>query len=312
LILISIVLLVKTADTSVSHNLNPVYFAWHKMRSSICIERLRVKADLVNWLGWQAGYRSYLEIATQFTGGQFSLIVPDVFAEINRVIYHAAPDFDDGQPVTCLGSSTDSSECLRQFVDQRRTFDLIFVDPWHTYESSLRDIQLALTLLATEGMLVVHDCHPTTPELTTPEYHPGDWMGQTYLAFLDMARATPELIHSVVDLDCGCGLLWRRHGTRQGRQNDEVELSRAALLAYDYHDWATYMTHGAAIMNLVSLPQFLQRHRRRPQSLASRVYQRVGPALEASHIFSAVSLAKQVGRKLQRACRRSWRRLREA
>ncbi len=75
------------------------------------------------------------------------MIAPDVFAEINRVIYHAAPDFDDGQPVTCLGSSTDSSECLRQFVDQRRTFDLIFVDPWHTYESSLRDIQLALTLL---------------------------------------------------------------------------------------------------------------------------------------------------------------------
>jgi hypothetical protein len=211
------------------------------MRSRIHIERLRKKADIVNWLGWQVVYRSYLEIATQFTGGQFSLIAPDIFAEINRVVYHASPDFDDGQPVTCLGSSTDSSECLRQFVDQRRTFDLIFVDPWHTYESSLRDIQLALTLLTPEGMLVVHDCHPTTPELTTPEYHPGPWMGQTYLAFLDVARAMPELVHSVVDLDYGCGLLWRRHATGQGPHDDEVELSRAALVAYDYHDWATYV-----------------------------------------------------------------------
>jgi len=116
------------------------------MRMGIRIERLRLKADIINWLGWQAGYRNYLEIATPTTGLQFSLISPEVFAEINRVIYFAPPDFDDGQPVTYLGSSTDSSECLRRFVDQRKTFDLIFVDPWHTYESSFRDIQLALTL----------------------------------------------------------------------------------------------------------------------------------------------------------------------
>jgi methyltransferase family protein len=284
------------------------------MRSSsrIPIERLRVKADIVNWLGWQAGYRSYLEIATPSTGFQFSLIAPDVFAEINRVVYHASPDFDDGQPVTCLGSSTDSSECLRQFVDQRRTFDLIFVDPWHTYESSLRDIQLALTLLAPEGMLVVHDCYPTTPELATPEYHPGAWMGQTYLAFLDVARATPELVHSVVDLDCGCGLLWRRHATGHGRQDDEVELSRAALVAYDYHDWATYVTHGAAILNLVPLAEFLRRHRCRPRSLASRLYHLVEPALEASYIFAGVSMAEHTWRKLQRASRRMRRLLRAA
>jgi hypothetical protein len=66
------------------------------MRSRIHIERLRKKADIVNWLGWQVVYRSYVEIATQFTGGQFSLIAPDIFAEINRVVYHASPDFDDG------------------------------------------------------------------------------------------------------------------------------------------------------------------------------------------------------------------------
>jgi hypothetical protein len=274
------------------------------MRRRIHIERLRAKADIVNWLGWQAGYRSYLEIATPFTGFQFSLIAPDVFAEINRVVYFAPPDFDDGQRVTCLESSTDSSECLRRFVDQRKTFDLIFVDPWHTYESSLRDIQLALTLLTPEGTLVLHDCYPTTPELATPETHPGDWMGQTYLAFLDVARARPELAHSVVDLDCGCGLLWRRQATGQGLQDDEVELSRAALLTYDYHDWATYVTHGAMIMNLVPLAEFLRRYRRRPQSLASRLYQRVEPAVEASHIFAGVSMAERAWRKLQRATRR--------
>jgi hypothetical protein len=276
------------------------------MHRRIHIERLRSKADIVNWLGWQAGYRSYLEIATPFTGFQFSLIAPDVFAEINRVVYFAPSDFDDGQPVTCLGSSTDSSACLRRFVDHQKTFDLIFVDPWHTYESSLRDIQLALTLLTPEGTLVVHDCHPTTPELATPEekYPPGAWLGQTYLAFLDVARARPELVHSVVDLDCGCGLLWRRQDTGKGLQDDEVELSRAALLAYDYHDWATYVAHGAAIMNLVPLAEFLRRHRRRPQSLASRLYQRVEPAVEASHISAGVSMAKRAWRKLQRATRR--------
>jgi hypothetical protein len=70
------------------------------MRSAIYIERLRVKGDLVNWLGCQAGYRSYLEIATPFTRFQFSLIAPDILTEINRVVYYAPPDFDDGLPVT--------------------------------------------------------------------------------------------------------------------------------------------------------------------------------------------------------------------
>jgi hypothetical protein len=187
-------------------------------------------------------------------------------------------------------------------VDQRKTFDLIFVDPWHTYESSLRDIQLALTLLTEEGTLVVHDCYPTTPELAAPvEKRPrATGWGRPIWRFLDVARARPELAHSVVDLDWGCGLLWRRHATGRGLQDDEVELSRAALLAYDYHDWATYVAHGAAIMNLVPLAEFLRRHRRRPQTLASRLYQRVGPAVEASHVLVGVSMAKRAWRKLRR------------
>jgi hypothetical protein len=69
------------------------------MRMGIHIERLRLKADIINWLGWQAGYRSYLEIATPFTGFKFSLIAPDVSPTIGwSISRHPTSTTDSRSP----------------------------------------------------------------------------------------------------------------------------------------------------------------------------------------------------------------------
>lgn len=223
------------------------------------LELITRKADLANWLGWQYRGSRYLEIATATTGHQFSLVSPAVFSTIHRAMYRLPPDYDDGLSIICRSESENSRECLAPLLASEDRYDVIFVDPFHTYDCSRRDLLLALTLLAPGGVLVVHDCHPTDPELAAPSFKPGEWLGQTYLAFLDLMRERPELDYSVVDIDYGCGVVRQRPpGTRQ---------DRSVLSTCDYRDWPTYFQHRRALLNLVGIEAFLEQQRARPRSL---------------------------------------------
>lgn len=272
------------------------------------IDRIRTKAELVNWLGWQAGYKSYLEVATPTTGHEFELISRHVFTEIRRLMYRAPADYDDGMEITYRTSSEDSSECFRAVQAQRKRFDVIFLDPLHFYESSRRDLELALEVLNVDGTLVVHDCHPTAPEAVSPEFRPSAWLGVTYLAFLDVVRERVELEYCVVDLDTGCGIVRRRDATRErdtSRPTPAVGTSspRASLLAHDYRDWATYMANRRQLLDLVSVPEFLARNRVRPPGIGARVYRRLAPVFEATGILDT---AARVGSRA-RTRLESWR-----
>ena len=276
------------------------------MRYHIHLERLLLKTDVINWLGWQAGYTSYLEVATKFTGHQFKLIAPEIFTEIDRAMYRTPPDFDDGLKITYRTAAEDSGECLRPFHEQGRTFDLIFLDLFHTYQDSCYCLELTLPLLKPGGVIVVHDCNPTNVELTVPQFQGGEWMGQTYLAFLDFVRAHPELEYSVVDTDYGCGILWRRADAMKAGAKGAIAktaVSRAALLAHDYRDWDTYMAHRRALLNLLSVSEFLQRFRRRPQGLASHLYHCCEPLVEATGIFRDQSFVHRVWRKMKKGAK---------
>ena len=72
--------------------------------------------------------------------------------------------------------------------------DIVFVDPWHTYDDSLRVLRLAYDMLTPGGYLVVHACNPDQPEYTVslPESCHACWCGETWRAFLDFTANLPE------------------------------------------------------------------------------------------------------------------------
>jgi len=263
------------------------------------IDRIRTKADLINWLAWQAGYKSYLEVATPTTGHQFGLISRQVFTDVHRVMYRLPAGYDDGMEIAYRTSSDDSGECFRALQEQHRRFDLIFVDAAHTYECSRRDLEFALELMNPHGTLVVHDCHPTTPEVAAPQLREGVWSGVTYLAFLDLVRERPELDYCVVDFDMGCGVVRRRETTLE---KDAIRPApavwtasfRSGVPGHDYRDWPTYMANRSQILNLVSVPEFLRRYRVRPLGFTARFYHRFAPAIEATGILDKT--ARLLGR----------------
>ncbi len=261
------------------------------------LDRIRWKTDLINWLGWQAGYASYLEVATATTGFMFDLISRDVFTTVDRIMYSVPAEYEDGLPILHRTEATDSTECFRALAG--RMFDLIFVDGWHTYENARRDLELALGRLNPHGTIVVHDCRPPNQDVATPGFKEGSWLGVTYLAFLDLVAERPELEYCVVDLDTGCGIL-RREGREAKTSSAPV---RPRVTGLDYRDWSVYMANQKAILNLVSVDQFLAEYRVRPLGLAAWSYHRLAPALERTELLDRV--ARMVGpiRKRIRALR---------
>jgi hypothetical protein len=72
-------------------------------------------------------------------------------------------------------SDLDISECLREIGQRQLRYDIMLVDPFHEYETSLRDIVAAFDLVVPGGIIVVHDCLPPSKTLAAPNFIPGAW-----------------------------------------------------------------------------------------------------------------------------------------
>lgn len=91
--------------------------------------------------------------------------------------------------------------CMRKIG----SFDIAFVDPYHSYEESSLAIRESISCLCDTGWMVLHDCFPPY-RLTGDDYRAGDWCGSTYAAFRD-AASSGDRAWFVVDSDYGLGVL---------------------------------------------------------------------------------------------------------
>jgi hypothetical protein len=132
-----------------------------------------LKHEIALMLAARYGYTSYLEICTPFTGGTFSLVDRTQFPRRARLMYKCAPDFDDGEVIDFSTEAESGEELFTDLVRSGEKFDLVFIDPWHTYTSSLRDIGFALHLVKDDGVLLIHDCNPPDADCAEPEVRSG-------------------------------------------------------------------------------------------------------------------------------------------
>jgi hypothetical protein len=100
---------------------------------------------------------------------------------------------------------------LGELVRSGERFDLVFIDPWHSYESSLRDIVFGLQLIKADGVVLIHDCNPPNPTCAQLEVSPVEWCGVTFAAYLDVVPFTGGIHNVTVDSDYGCGVISKDH-----------------------------------------------------------------------------------------------------
>lgn len=84
-------------------------------------------------------------------------------------------------------------------------FDVIFVDPFHTFQESTSLLAVALKFSHSNSIIFVHDCMPFGVS-RSPEMVPVNWSGVTYAAFRRFVESL-DRDWFVVDSDFGIGVI---------------------------------------------------------------------------------------------------------
>lgn len=102
-----------------------------------------------------------------------------------------------------------------------RPIEVAFIDGLHTYEQSLQDVLNTLEVLAEDGVIVMHDCHPPNAAAAHPAKSledasamnlPGwthEWCGDVWKTVCRLRLERDDLSIFVLDCDYGLGVVTR-------------------------------------------------------------------------------------------------------
>lgn len=81
------------------------------------------------------------------------------------------------------------------FAQNRRSFDVIFIDADHSFASVKKDFVASLKILNPMGIILLHDTNPDSPHLIDPGYCGDAWKMNRYLAetWPDLDKLTLEI-----------------------------------------------------------------------------------------------------------------------
>ena len=123
-------------------------------------------------------------------------------------------------------------------------FDVIFIDGLHTWAQALRDVESSLRFLNEGGVILMHDCNPTSAAaahpagslaeaaaMNLPGWN-GEWNGDVWKTIALLRSQWPDLRTFVLDCDFGVGVVTR------GKPDDRLELSSQRIAEMTYQDFA--------------------------------------------------------------------------
>ena len=136
-------------------------------------------------------YKSYLEIGT-FKDDLFSNIVCE--------------DKIGVDPVSGGNVRKTSDEF---FADNTKKFDLIFIDGLHHYDQVKKDILNSISILESNGIILMHDCMPRDYYYQAVPISQFNWNGDTWKAFLEI-RSNDNYDSYCCYADEGIGVILKR------------------------------------------------------------------------------------------------------
>jgi len=219
------------------------------------------KYEIVQALAERFCLTAYLEIATPTTGFTFGKVLQGhAFQRCHRLLYNCPEAHDDQQPVTFRTIGAMSYEMTRAILaasDGAPPYDLIFVDPFHTYRASHTDLVGAWTLLRPGGFMVVHDCNPENPAIVSPDYVEGEWCGVTYQAYVDFILSGVAESAVTIATDYGVGVLRKAQAPHlRTPPRDRLLLDWAVVRDRDDLRYACFDSNRVELLNLIAEDQF--------------------------------------------------------
>lgn len=154
------------------------------------------RTEIINNMIRLYGLKSYLEIGVDHPDMNFNKINCEKKIGV---------DPNPKARATFLGTSD------QFFAQNKETFDCVFIDGDHSCPQVYMDIHHSLEVLNKGGIIVAHDCNPTTEAMQKVPRIQGVYTGDVWRAFCSF-RTNPYLYTTVLDTDYGVGII------RDGRQ----------------------------------------------------------------------------------------------
>jgi Methyltransferase domain len=186
--------------------------------------------DLINALVAKNGYKSYLEIGCR----------DDSTFDVIDVRHKVGVDPASGGTLRMTSDEF--------FSQNQETFDIIFIDGLHTYEQVLVDILNSAKVLNPGGVIVMHDCLPTSCYAQYDYQVSLAWNGDVWKSFLH-ARTLHDLDAATCLIDHGVGVIKKRPNSKP------LELGVADFKKLNY---AFLVSNYGQLMNTMSFDEVMR------------------------------------------------------
>ena len=99
------------------------------------------------------------------------------------------------------------------FRDNKKKFDIIFLDGLHTYEQTIKDINNSIKSVTNDGLIMIHDCLPKKIwNQVVPRLY-GHWNGDVWKAIVEV-RTYSHVDTLTCTADHGLGIILKRKNSK--------------------------------------------------------------------------------------------------
>ena len=180
--------------------------------------------DILNRFISERNYQTYLEIGVE-NGDTLNRISTPVRVSVD-------PDYNT-HPTYQMPSDA-------FFKLNKNNFDIIFIDGLHEAHQVYRDIKNSLRILNKNGVIVLHDCLPTTERMQerhdTSQYGYA-WTGDVWKAFVKARSELPYRMYTI-DTDFGCGVIdTAEKGTAKPDMPNDIDTMTYEQFVQNRNEW---------------------------------------------------------------------------
>lgn len=190
--------------------------------------------DIINYLISKYGLSNYLEIGVLKGDNIRKVNAPNKDGVDPGAERHIAPE------VNYRMTSDAFFESIKN--DNKKIYDIIFIDGLHHSDQVRKDIQNAIRHLTPGGFILMHDCNPISYESQLVPRKTIVWNGDPWKAFVEFRGTYPDIQCCVVDCDYGVGVIRIHHHSKQQ--------------PFQIPDWNEFDKHRKKYLNLITWAEF--------------------------------------------------------
>jgi len=133
------------------------------------------------------------------------------------------------------------------FLENKKKFDVIFIDGLHIYEQVIKDIFNSIKILNSDGIILIHDCLPRKLWYQTPTRMSDTWNGDVWKAIVECRTIESIDTHTCL-ADEGIGII------KIKKNSNPLNLKQTNFKKLKYKN---YYTDRENLMDIISVERLI-------------------------------------------------------